>query len=177
MVYGVRPTSLLVFVPKFHMKGSVHLTDRAGLVRLPLTAPGQNTDDAFAVSERRQYRLETGIACSRHIVWADIHLVCMLSRGSHALLRPTHSSQVTAFRACCYRARKVALAAISCICSLLTKPVPAQSVSTCMLTTPSMPEDTSMLSGQPTLLDRWLCNTQHRVIRSRGCYIGGCQAL
>lgn len=61
VVYGVRSTSLLVFVPKFHMKGSVHLTDRAGLVRLPLTAPGQNTDDAFAVSERRQFRLETGI--------------------------------------------------------------------------------------------------------------------
>ena len=62
-MYGMRPTSLLVFVPKFHMKGSVHLTDRAGLVRLPLTAPDQNTDDAFAVSERRQFRLETGITC------------------------------------------------------------------------------------------------------------------
>lgn len=60
-MYAVRPTSLLVFVPKFHMKGSVHLTDRAGLVRLPLTGPGQNTEDAFAVSQRRQFRLETGM--------------------------------------------------------------------------------------------------------------------
>jgi len=70
VVYGVRPTSLLVFVPKFHMKGSVHLTDRAGLVRLPLTAPGQNADDAFAVSERRRYRLETGIISVRALCWA-----------------------------------------------------------------------------------------------------------
>ncbi|DBA71011.1 TPA: hypothetical protein ACH3X2_011442 [Trebouxia sp. C0005] len=64
VVYGVRPTSLLVFVPKFHMKGTVHLTDRAGLVRLPLTAPGQNTDDPFAASDRRQFRLETGDNCA-----------------------------------------------------------------------------------------------------------------
>lgn len=60
MVYAVRPSSLLIFVPSFHLKGSVHLTDRAGLVRLPLTAPGQDTDDAFAVSQRRQFRLDTG---------------------------------------------------------------------------------------------------------------------
>ena len=59
-MYAVRPTSLLVFVPKFHLKGSVHLTDRAGLVRLPVTAPGQGADDAFSASQRRQYKLETG---------------------------------------------------------------------------------------------------------------------
>lgn len=62
MVYGVRPSSLLVFVPKFHLKGSVHLTDRAGLVRLPVTAPGQDADDAFATSQRRQYKLESGLS-------------------------------------------------------------------------------------------------------------------
>ena len=61
VVYAVRPASLLVFVPKFHLKGTVHLTDRAGLVRLPVTAPGQDTDDAFSVSQRRQYRLESGV--------------------------------------------------------------------------------------------------------------------
>ena len=61
MVYAVRPSSLLVFVPKFHLKGSVHLTDRAGLVRLPVTAPGQDADDAFSISQRRQYKLESGL--------------------------------------------------------------------------------------------------------------------
>ena len=79
VVYGVRPTSLLVFVPKFHMKGSVHLTDRAGLVRLPLTAPGQNTDDPFAVSERRQFRLETGITCGRTLCLA-LHPSCVYAQ-------------------------------------------------------------------------------------------------
>ena len=59
VVYAVRPTSLLVFVPKFHLKGSIHLTDRAGLVRLPLTAPGQDLDDAFAVSQRRHFQLDS----------------------------------------------------------------------------------------------------------------------
>ena len=61
VVYAVRPTSLLVFVPKFHLKGSVHLIDRAGLVRLPVTAPGQDTDDAFSISQRRQHRLDSGL--------------------------------------------------------------------------------------------------------------------
>lgn len=60
MVYAIRPTSLLVFVPNFHLKGSVHLTDRAGLVRPPVTAPGQDTDDPFSRSQQRQYRLESG---------------------------------------------------------------------------------------------------------------------
>lgn len=59
VVYAVRPTSLLVFVPKFHLKGSIHLTDRAGLVRLPLTAPGQDLDDAFAISQRRHFQLDS----------------------------------------------------------------------------------------------------------------------
>ena len=68
-MYAVRPTSLLVFVPKFHMKGSVHLTDRAGLVRPPIMAPGQNTDDAFAVSQRRHFRLETGTLILITSIW------------------------------------------------------------------------------------------------------------
>lgn len=75
MVYAVRPTSLLVFVPKFHLKGSVHLTDRAGLVRLPVTAPDQDADDAFATSQRRQYKLESGLSgiCSPDNI---CHLCC-----------------------------------------------------------------------------------------------------
>ena len=60
-VYAVRATSLLVFVPKFHMKSSVHLKDRAGLVRLPLTKPDQDPDDTFSLSQRRQYQLHTGM--------------------------------------------------------------------------------------------------------------------
>lgn len=64
VVYAVRPTRLLIFVPKFHLKGSVHLTDRAGLVRLPITAPGPDTDDAFSISQRRQHRLESGLLAS-----------------------------------------------------------------------------------------------------------------
>lgn len=64
VVYAVRPTSLLVFVPKFHLKGMVHVADRAGLVLLPLTGSGQEQlqDDAFEMSHRRGFRLHSGLS-------------------------------------------------------------------------------------------------------------------
>lgn len=60
VVYAVRPTSLLVFVPKFHLKGTVHLADRAGLVILPFETPDQDQNDPFENSRRRGFHLETG---------------------------------------------------------------------------------------------------------------------
>jgi len=92
VVYGVRPTSLLVFVPKFHMKGSVHLTDRAGLVRLPLTAPGQNTDDAFAVSDRRQFRLETGILTCVRAFCLGRHPSCVYAQQGKDAMCTHHTA-------------------------------------------------------------------------------------
>ena len=61
VVYAVRPTSLLVFVPKFHLKGTVHLADRAGLVILPLDSPDQDLNDPFENSRRRGFHLKTGL--------------------------------------------------------------------------------------------------------------------
>lgn len=83
VVYAIRPTSLLVFVPKFHLKGSVHMADRAGLVRLPVTAPGQDADDAFFTSQRRRYKLESGLHGKRQpCKYRKCHLV-MLSGPPH----------------------------------------------------------------------------------------------
>ena len=66
LVYGVRPGGLLVFVPRFHLRGAVRLADRNGLVIPPLTgAPGEAADAegeryAFALAARRELDLQTG---------------------------------------------------------------------------------------------------------------------
>lgn len=65
LVYGVRPGGLLVFVPRYHLRGAIHLADRTGLVRPPLTgeevgAPAADERNAFAVAGRRDLKLETG---------------------------------------------------------------------------------------------------------------------
>lgn len=79
VVYAITPTSLLVFVPSFHLKGSIHMTDRAGLVRLPVTAPGQDADDAFFTSQRRRFKLESGLLGKRQPCkygqWSSCHAV------------------------------------------------------------------------------------------------------
>ena len=61
LVYGIRPGGLLVFVPAYHLRGAVHLTDRRGTVVAPLTGDDDNySTDAFARAGRRSLRLEQG---------------------------------------------------------------------------------------------------------------------
>ncbi|KAL4433810.1 hypothetical protein ABPG75_000251 [Micractinium tetrahymenae] len=53
-VYGLRRSSLLIFIPKYHLKGVIHLTDRQGVCKPPLRAPGdEQLDDPFVLSYRR----------------------------------------------------------------------------------------------------------------------------
>ena len=54
---------MLVYVPKFHLKGTVHLADRAGLVLLPLAQSSQDQpqNDPFEMSHRRGFHLEAGM--------------------------------------------------------------------------------------------------------------------
>ena len=80
LVYGVRPGGLLVFVPRYHLRGSIHLADRAGLVRPPLIGadvggPAAEERDAFAIAGRRDLKLETGTD------WLVARLICLASVG------------------------------------------------------------------------------------------------
>lgn len=61
LVYGVRRGGLLVFVPAYHLRGAVHLTDRRGAVIAPLAGDGDDdSTDAFTRAARRPLRLEEG---------------------------------------------------------------------------------------------------------------------
>ncbi|BDA44024.1 DIS3-like exonuclease 1 [Coccomyxa sp. Obi] len=61
ILYEIQPTGALLFVPKYHMKGAVQLTDRAGRP-IPLLRKGVGDDlnDPFAVAERQKLTLHHG---------------------------------------------------------------------------------------------------------------------
>jgi len=64
VVYAVRPDRLLVFVPEYHIRGALRLTDRGGLP-VPPEAEREEAEeaegrDAFALARRRRLQLETG---------------------------------------------------------------------------------------------------------------------
>jgi hypothetical protein len=67
LVYAVRESGVLVFVPAYQLRGAIRMVDRSGVVRLPASAPGDDDDgDAFAVARRRGLALQTGAwACMR----------------------------------------------------------------------------------------------------------------
>ena len=60
LVYGVRPGGLLVFVPAYHLRGAMHLTDRRGAVIPPLVGGEDDEDNVAALGHaaRRKLRLE-----------------------------------------------------------------------------------------------------------------------
>jgi len=65
-VYGIRPGGLLVFVPAYHLRGAVHLTDRCGAVVAPLVGDDDDdSTDAFARAARRSLQLQEGVSQSR----------------------------------------------------------------------------------------------------------------
>lgn len=63
---AVHPDRLLVFVPEYHIRGTLRLTDRRGLPVPPAAtdeqekAEGKAGRDAFALAARRRLHLETG---------------------------------------------------------------------------------------------------------------------
>lgn len=60
IVCAVRPRALLLFVPRFHIRTTVHLLDRKGGVK-PILATGiQPLDNAEAAAAQQNLRLETG---------------------------------------------------------------------------------------------------------------------
>ncbi|PRW57734.1 DIS3-like exonuclease 1 [Chlorella sorokiniana] len=53
-VYGLRRQSLLVFLPKYHLKGVIHLTDKQGVCRPPLEQGAEDdAADPFELAHRR----------------------------------------------------------------------------------------------------------------------------
>lgn len=62
LVYEVRATGLLLFVPRFHLRGAVRLVDRAGRITPPANSDADlDADvDAFAAAARRALRLDSG---------------------------------------------------------------------------------------------------------------------
>ena len=77
LVYGIRPGGLLVFVPAYHLRSAVQLTDRRGAVIAPLASDDDDdSTDAFARAARRSLRLAEGAllcACSpsmQHTPWS-----------------------------------------------------------------------------------------------------------
>ena len=61
LVYAIRPTALLLFIPEYHIKGLLHLADRAGLVRPPRSSDAEpDPRDLYVLSERRKLRLSAG---------------------------------------------------------------------------------------------------------------------
>ncbi len=61
IVYEFQPTGVLLFVPKYHMKSAVQLTDRAGRP-IPLLREGLGDDlnDPFAVADQQKFTLHHG---------------------------------------------------------------------------------------------------------------------
>ena len=66
LIYAILPQQLLVFVPQFHIRGSIRLVDRNGLIIPPATSldDGQPANDAFALAARRKLQLHQGVACN-----------------------------------------------------------------------------------------------------------------
>ena len=68
MVYGVQSDRLLVFVPEYHIRGSIRLVDAKGQPLPPATDPeadaAGSSGDAYALAARRKLRLETGAVYS-----------------------------------------------------------------------------------------------------------------
>ncbi len=66
LVYEVRATGLLLFVPRFHLRSAVRLVDRAGRVTPPADSDADLDAgaDAFAAAARRALRLESGAPAS-----------------------------------------------------------------------------------------------------------------
>lgn len=60
-MYAVGVNSLTVFVPKYHLKGLVHLVDLRGLVIPPLDSAGQDLAAPAEVVRRRNLHLRTGL--------------------------------------------------------------------------------------------------------------------
>ena len=61
LVYAIRPTALLLFIPEYHIKGLLHLADRAGLVCPPRSSDAEpDPRDPYVLSERRKLRLSVG---------------------------------------------------------------------------------------------------------------------
>ncbi|KAK9809126.1 hypothetical protein WJX72_009740 [[Myrmecia] bisecta] len=65
LVYEVRQAGILVFIPKYQLKGLMHLVDRRGLVRPPLAAAEEDPNDPIQLGLRRNLRLETGPTSAR----------------------------------------------------------------------------------------------------------------
>ena len=61
ILYEIQPTGVLLFVPKYHIKGAVQLTDRSGCPILLLReGTGDDLNDPFAVAERQKLKLHHG---------------------------------------------------------------------------------------------------------------------
>ena len=73
LVYAILPQQLLVFVPQFHIRGAIRLTDRAGLVVPPASDVNdpQLATDAFGLAARRKLQLQQG-----EVQYAACHNVC-----------------------------------------------------------------------------------------------------
>jgi hypothetical protein len=53
-IYALHPSALLLFLPRYHLRGVVHLADRAGVVRPPLRGPHDEQEgDPLAAAWRR----------------------------------------------------------------------------------------------------------------------------
>ena len=62
-MYGGQSNRLLVFVPEYHIRGSIWLSDAKGLPLPPaadVEAEAAGSGDAYALAARRTLRLETG---------------------------------------------------------------------------------------------------------------------
>ncbi len=67
IVYEVQPSGVLLFVPKYHIKGAVRLADRAGHP-IPLLREGivEDLNDPFLVAERQKLMLHHGASSALH---------------------------------------------------------------------------------------------------------------
>lgn len=70
ILYEIQQTGVLLFVPKYHMKGAVQLTDRAGRP-IPFLREGVGDDlnDPFAAAERQKLTLIHGAVQTLVIIW------------------------------------------------------------------------------------------------------------
>lgn len=81
LVYAIRPTALLLFIPEYHIKGLLHLADRAGLVRPPRSSDAEpDARDPYVLSERRKLRLSTG-----GTLWVAAAWLALLPGRQHML--------------------------------------------------------------------------------------------
>lgn len=62
LVYGVQPTGLLLYLPKYGMRSAVHLTDRAGQPKPPLKSTEEKPDDSKVLARRDRIKLTSGNA-------------------------------------------------------------------------------------------------------------------